>query len=606
MADAKAVDAEAVEIGFVTDIEGNLDYFRRWVAQSRVLSWSSEAQTELLLRPGAYFVYGGDAMDRVGGGLRLVRLLVDLKRREPDRVALIAGNRDLNKLRFSSELAASDLARNHTLIPKPHWDPKAPTLSEYLSSNGRVDSKAERLKYYLVHTLGCPRTFEGRRSELRALRRAAVGGAPGGDEEAAAAAEAEVSDDEVVESFASDALPGGVLYEYLQLACVGAVFGNTLFVHGSVDRLNMGLVPADGLMFCRPDTPPPMVRVEGGVRAWVAAMNDFMRRGMDDYVARPEWNEGRSSRGGEALMALQNRTALWGRCVVSGCFCDGGVIRSAASVGARAAAEEAGQRDPLAWEGYISDAADAEVAAWLLEDGVHRVVVGHKPSGDSPAVLSSAATGVEIVSADTSYADPAADDGRGVSMAGVLLSGPSLHANRLLLYGTLADGRDYSVNLPLLASEGRDLGDRDLTVEDREADVLIGTQIEGGWWVKARLANEARPRYLCCRGSGRVVEYCDAVFGADGILATLKDEAKAVEGSDAVAEVVDVGGCLCCWKLSSREESSGDGAGGLGLADQPNAVRRLKALPTYDDRKQTMRSQDNANGSNSKEAHIYI
>lgn len=56
-----------------------------------------------------------------------------------------------------------------------------------------------------------------------------------------------------------------------------------------------------------------------------------------------------------------------------------------------------------------------------------RVVVGHKPSGDSPAVLSGAYTGVEIISADTSYADAKAADGRGVAVAGVLLRGPSLH-----------------------------------------------------------------------------------------------------------------------------------------------------------------------------------
>jgi hypothetical protein len=54
-------------------------------------------------------------------------------------------------------------------------------------------------------------------------------------------------------------------------------------------------------------------------------------------------------------------------------------------------------------------------------------VVGHKPSGDSPAVLSGVYTGVEVISADTSYADAKAPDGRGVAVAGVLLRGPKLH-----------------------------------------------------------------------------------------------------------------------------------------------------------------------------------
>ena len=40
------------------------------------------------------------------------------------------------------------------------------------------------------------------------------------------------------------------------------------------------------------------------------------------------------------------------------------------------------------------------------------MVVGHKPSGDCAAVLSASHTGVEVVSADTSYADPKAANRR--------------------------------------------------------------------------------------------------------------------------------------------------------------------------------------------------
>ena len=57
------------------------------------------------------FVFGGDAFDRGAGDLRVARLLIDLKRRYPDRVVLIIGNRDANKMRLTSELAASELSR---------------------------------------------------------------------------------------------------------------------------------------------------------------------------------------------------------------------------------------------------------------------------------------------------------------------------------------------------------------------------------------------------------------------------------------------------------------------------------------------------------------
>mmetsp|Transcript_5783 Transcript_5783/g.14198 ORF Transcript_5783/g.14198 Transcript_5783/m.14198 type:complete len:101 (+) Transcript_5783:278-580(+) len=98
-----------LEIGYVTDVEGNLDYFNRWVAQSRVLRYDADGKRLEFVHDGAYFVYGGDAVDRGNGGERFVRLLVDLKLRYPSRVALIVGNRDLNKLRLTAELADSDM-----------------------------------------------------------------------------------------------------------------------------------------------------------------------------------------------------------------------------------------------------------------------------------------------------------------------------------------------------------------------------------------------------------------------------------------------------------------------------------------------------------------
>ena len=60
----------SIRIGFVTDVEGNLAYFDRWVQRSEVLRYNSAGQLELT-DTQAYFVYGGDVMDRFDGGLRL-------------------------------------------------------------------------------------------------------------------------------------------------------------------------------------------------------------------------------------------------------------------------------------------------------------------------------------------------------------------------------------------------------------------------------------------------------------------------------------------------------------------------------------------------------
>ena len=76
--------------------------------------WSDASQTELLLKDDCYFVFGGDAGDKRDGTIRFVKLMIKLKQRYPDRVFLLVGNRDANKLRFLSELTEHDL---HACIP---------------------------------------------------------------------------------------------------------------------------------------------------------------------------------------------------------------------------------------------------------------------------------------------------------------------------------------------------------------------------------------------------------------------------------------------------------------------------------------------------------
>ena len=120
-----------MEIGYVTDIEGNLEYFHRYVSLSEVVRFDGQGALELT-HEQAYFVHGGDLIDKGPGDIRLSRLLVALKERYPDRVHLLVGNRDLNKLRLSAELSNEDMMRPVSTIPPPHWDPAAPTLEQHL------------------------------------------------------------------------------------------------------------------------------------------------------------------------------------------------------------------------------------------------------------------------------------------------------------------------------------------------------------------------------------------------------------------------------------------------------------------------------------------
>ena len=104
-------------VSFTTDTEGNWEYFRRFVERAEGLEWKgmgpSGYAADIELKDGWRFIFGGDAVDKgnvVGGSIRVVNSLLALKRRYPDRVTLLLGNRDLNKMRLTSELAPSELA----------------------------------------------------------------------------------------------------------------------------------------------------------------------------------------------------------------------------------------------------------------------------------------------------------------------------------------------------------------------------------------------------------------------------------------------------------------------------------------------------------------
>ena len=488
-------------LGYVTDVEGNLEYFKKFVRQSNVLRLVAESDLELVLDlydDSCYFVFGGDSVDKGPGDIRLNRALVSLKRKHPERVHLLVGNRDLNKLRFSAELSEADLKWPLEDIPGPHWDPKAPTLQEFLEKELQTNSslpknitvhdintRVNRLKYMLKHTLGCPNTFEYRRLELSILRQCEA---------------VDVSDEDVVDNFLYEVEnPEGSLRQYLENAEVAAALGNTLFVHGAVDERTMKYVPALDTKFENPSSKPKSTKIYEDLNEWVAELNSFLKAGLKDHYERPEWDDTRSTRGGEALLALQNRPAVWGRSIVSNCYGDGGVIftENASELLNNPTRLSQEKHNPLVFEGVSSDPRDPKVAEWLMQHGIKRVVVGHKPTGDSPAVLTSAYTGVEIVSGDTSFSDTSARDNRGSAVAVVEIIGKSKTTNRLELSGSLSSGETYSGVFPVLESVSQ------TTADEPVSSSILGRELPGGWWIKAMVSSD----FLLCRGRGRHVEY---------------------------------------------------------------------------------------------------
>ena len=96
------------ECAYLTDVEGNLDYFYNYIEISKVLEWENKDTKNRLKFKTKHtmLVFGGDSQDKGIGDIRFTKLLLDLKAQtgNEDRVEFIIGNRDANKLRLASEL----------------------------------------------------------------------------------------------------------------------------------------------------------------------------------------------------------------------------------------------------------------------------------------------------------------------------------------------------------------------------------------------------------------------------------------------------------------------------------------------------------------------
>lgn len=178
---------------FLTDIEGNWEYLVQLIHNSAALSYRGTAPDGAAIVELAdcwKVVFGGDACDKggeTGGTVRVVRTLCRLKRAHPDRVHLLLGNRDLNKMRLTSELAPSQLARLND-VRGARWVPpnkrvgpaqylrgvlaKAGQASEAIIKQEALvaaNTLASRVRWMLKDTMGAEGEFERRAKELQEL-----------------------------------------------------------------------------------------------------------------------------------------------------------------------------------------------------------------------------------------------------------------------------------------------------------------------------------------------------------------------------------------------------------------------------------------------------
>jgi hypothetical protein len=204
---------------------------------------------------------------------------------------------------------------------------------------------AQRLRYIFEHTMGAAHSFEHRRTELRTH------------------AHETVHDSDVVESFVEDLrAPHGMMFRYLQQVQLAYVCGGTLYVHGGVDEQSLGRVPHE----------PP----RADLLAWVEALNAFCAQQVAAYADDPV---------AEAAPFLD-------------------IVRYQAPThnGRNPASVVYGRLGDNNWNNPRLPSSAA--GAWLHDRGLHRVVVGHTPSGDLPVLMRDPVHDVEYVVGDTTRA----------------------------------------------------------------------------------------------------------------------------------------------------------------------------------------------------------
>lgn len=367
----------------VTDTEGT-GYLARAMARSRLVTVDPFKGFDFA-DPGkkSFFIFGGDAVGWGKECFRDLAWLLDFKERYPDRVILIAGNRDIINNRFWNELHPSRIRERLLCSESPRWQPSRKTVPiDYIVAGMRerqLPCKEERdirafvsalsvmecqliyLRWMLAETMGSPQLFRFVREALEAGETAC-----------------HLTDENVLARILSEAAPEGLMGKYLQRAQLAAIVPDTgvLVVHGGVMPGNIGRVPGG---FCTENAEEWVSHLNlwyaGEVEKWVKRCTDGVV--LPDLQPAPTALD-------EVSLPLEPRSVVVGNML-----------------------DDAGRFAPP------SDG----LCHWLQKNRIRMVLTGHNPYGDHPVVLRSQSDRVLFVLNDTSYAN--VDRGNTDSMRGI-------------------------------------------------------------------------------------------------------------------------------------------------------------------------------------------
>ena len=384
---------------------------------------------------------------------------------------MILGNRDVNKMRFRSELAAG---RDGALIDV-FWDAGHVPFAKWLEVGKRPTSKRlQTLQWMLECTMGCQTTFETRRRELALLEDLYIEANTSGNGGSSFVDPASVPDEAVYDSFVNsvDPDPNAVdpwMLRYLELGQVAAVLGDTLFVHGAVNKAALDYVPGWS-------APAP-----GGLLGWVSTLNAWAVTEVEQFKATKGLYNPSGIRAAEQMLAyflpLPPSHLMAGK----SCIYNNGFVKNGKYV------------DP-----------QPTVAAACNASGVTRILVGHLPRGQCPAVILNGHRTLMVVMSDTSYSDMDAPKERNpANNRGLAHALVTLTASTTQVKGVVSDGSAHSALMQYPAnrksvskssSTPSSLSDLDglamelgLELTQDSADKFVGLELADGSRIKTVL-----------------------------------------------------------------------------------------------------------------------
>lgn len=438
------------QILHITDCEGSEAFFKA-INNSSIVKYDPVNGLSFHQTEGTpYFIFGGDVTDRGNHDLAITRLLVEFKKRHPENVFLIAGNRELIKCRFKIELAPELIRARLLKTVQPHWITQATlpldyvkarmsaensqqSVEDYVNSLSIAQCQIIYLKWMLEKTMGCPHSFRYRREELARSQNSKL-----------------ISDEDILQSFLEQTSPEGVTGQYLQLAQIGVIVPGTgvMSVHGGLQPTSIGR---------HPGMKPEAGRI-ANAKCWINQFNAWYQEQIRYWI---DFRPAELTR--PACTPLDD-------CILQPANVPKTVITDWM----------------LNKERQFVDVAP-EVSRYLHDNKINVVLTGHQPSGDHPVVLRSAHNAV-FVNGDTGYAafsasDP--DDTRGAAIHTLEVDASMANAS-ISINAVLPDNTQVTTRLSIKP-------------DGIEGDPYVGKVSQDHQLVQCRLPN-GDYRLICQKG----------------------------------------------------------------------------------------------------------